>query len=236
MSEDNRYRRPAGIPTIEVEKLIPYDDNPYNHKNTIPELEKAIKENGWTAPIIITRENKIVCGHGRRLVAIKLGLTQVPCVVVDLEEKEYLRAMVSDNKIAELTKIDKPKMQKVLDLIGKAEAQQVPGVSDKFIDKIFRRKHNEVITSEEVEANFGDAGTVSVESDSSSSEDALVKRKTFLLTPDQHKIITKKLKGVMKANGLSNEAEAFLKVLEPYSIPSDPILKKGDVKEVQPDE
>ena len=52
-------------------------------------------------PVIIDKQNNIIAGHGRLLAAQKLGIKEVPCVVVTgwtrAQKKAYI---IADNKLA----------------------------------------------------------------------------------------------------------------------------------------
>ncbi len=86
-----------------VVDLIPYDRNPRLHSDTqIENLANAIKEWGWTSPILIDEESNVIAGHGRLFAAQKLQIEDVPCIIAkgwtDNQKKAYV---IADNKLAE---------------------------------------------------------------------------------------------------------------------------------------
>lgn len=65
----------------EIDELIPYARNARKHsKEQIAQIAASIKEFGFLSPVIIAKDNTILCGHGRFFAAQKLGLTKVPCI------------------------------------------------------------------------------------------------------------------------------------------------------------
>ena len=91
------------VKEIEVEKLIPYVNNPKEHpENQIDKIASSIKNFGFTVPIIVDGANEVIAGHGRLMAAKKLGLTKVPCIVRDdLTEAQVRAFRIADNKVAE---------------------------------------------------------------------------------------------------------------------------------------
>lgn len=93
------------MPKIEqrsVAKLIPYAANSRTHSDAqVAQIAASIREFGWTNPILIDGDNTIIAGHGRLLAARKLGMEQVPAIVLDHLTKAQQRALViADNKLA----------------------------------------------------------------------------------------------------------------------------------------
>ena len=63
----------------------------------------SIVEFGFLNPILVDSSAGIVAGHGRLLAARKLGLAEVPVVVLDhLSETQRRAYIIADNKLAEL--------------------------------------------------------------------------------------------------------------------------------------
>lgn len=70
-------------------------------KKQIAQLADSISRFGWTAPIVLDEHNNILAGHARFLAAQKLGLREVPVIVVaHLSETETRALALADNKIA----------------------------------------------------------------------------------------------------------------------------------------
>lgn len=99
MGEDKKF-----FPTItvKVKDLIPYARNSRTHsEEQVTQIASSIREFGFTNPVIIDKQNNIIAGHGRLLAAQKLGIKEVPCVVVtgwtEAQKKAYI---IADNKLA----------------------------------------------------------------------------------------------------------------------------------------
>ncbi|MDD3544424.1 MAG: DNA methyltransferase, partial [Kiritimatiellae bacterium] len=88
---------------MDITLIKPYERNPRNNDKAIDAVAKSIQEFGWNSPIVVDRDNVIVCGHSRWRAAQKLGLTTVPVYVADKLTPEQVQAYrIADNKTAEL--------------------------------------------------------------------------------------------------------------------------------------
>lgn len=85
-----------------VSELIPYAGNSRTHSDAqVAQIAASIKEFGWTSPILVNGDNTIIAGHGRLLAARKLGMEEVPAIVLDHLSKPQQRALViADNQLA----------------------------------------------------------------------------------------------------------------------------------------
>src|SRR5271169_4297071 len=85
-----------------VEKLIPYSRNPRTHSDAqIAQIAASIAEFGFNNPILVDTKAGIIAGHGRLLAARKLGLTEVPVIVLDhLSEAQKRAYIIADNQLA----------------------------------------------------------------------------------------------------------------------------------------
>jgi DNA modification methylase len=85
-----------------VDRLIPSARNARTHSPAqIAEIAGSIRSFGFSNPILVGAEGDIVAGHGRLAAARRLGIKQVPVVVLtgltDLQRRQLLLA---DNRIA----------------------------------------------------------------------------------------------------------------------------------------
>ena len=85
-----------------VEKLIPYARNPRTHSDAqVAQIAASIAEFGFNNPILVDTKAGIIAGHGRLLAARKLGLTEVPVIVLDhLSEAQKRAYIIADNQLA----------------------------------------------------------------------------------------------------------------------------------------
>lgn len=94
--------------TRPIGEIRPYGKNARRHSDKQVELiARSIRSFGFINPILIDRDNVIVGGHGRFEAAQRLGLTEVPVVLLDHLSPEEVRAYrIADNRIAELSDWD----------------------------------------------------------------------------------------------------------------------------------
>ena len=92
---------------MKVEELIPYINNPRNNENAVDKVASSIAEFGFKNPIFIDKNNVVVNGHTRLLASKKLGLKEVPVIVIDdLTDTQIKAFRIADNKVAEYSKWD----------------------------------------------------------------------------------------------------------------------------------
>lgn len=67
----------------------------------VSQIAAAIREWGWTIPVLVDDDNVILAGHARVRAARTLGLAEVPVIVAQGWSEEQKRAyLIADNKIA----------------------------------------------------------------------------------------------------------------------------------------
>lgn len=90
------------IVEMKVADLIPYERNPRHNDEAVDYVAESIKQFGFNVPIVIDKDNTVVCGHTRLKAAKKLKIKTVPCVVKDdLTEEEIRAYRLADNRSAE---------------------------------------------------------------------------------------------------------------------------------------
>lgn len=87
---------------VSVGELCKFEANSRTHSpEQIEQIIRSINEFGFTNPLLIDENNTIIAGHGRLEAALKLGLEELPCIVVDgLSEAQRAALVIADNKIA----------------------------------------------------------------------------------------------------------------------------------------
>ncbi len=85
-----------------LDKLIPFARNPRTHSDAqVAQIAASIAEFGFNNPILVDTKAGIIAGHGRLLAARKLGLTEVPVIVLDhLTEAQKRAYIIADNQLA----------------------------------------------------------------------------------------------------------------------------------------
>lgn len=96
------------IEMVPIAVLKPRPDNPRTHgKKQVRKLADAIREFGFTVPILIDRENMILAGHGRVEAAKLVGLDKVPAIRrEDLTDARAAGFVIADNRLTELAEWD----------------------------------------------------------------------------------------------------------------------------------
>ena len=90
------------IKYLSLNELTPYAKNSRTHsEDQINQVAESIKEFGFTNPILIDEQSNIIAGHGRLEAAKKLGMKEVPTIVLEgLTENERKAYVIADNKLA----------------------------------------------------------------------------------------------------------------------------------------
>jgi DNA modification methylase len=85
-----------------IDNLLPYARNARTHSpEQVAQIAASIVEFGWTSPILAGSDGIIIAGHARLLAARKLGMTEVPVIVLDgLSEIQRRALVLADNRLA----------------------------------------------------------------------------------------------------------------------------------------
>ncbi|MCC6389111.1 MAG: ParB N-terminal domain-containing protein [Bryobacterales bacterium] len=118
-----------------IDRLVPYARNARTHSPAqVAQIAASIAEFGFNSPILVASGSGVVAGHGRLLAARKLGLAEVPVVVLDhLSETQKRAYLIADNKLSDLAGWDEDALRielaelreqdVALDLLGFSEAE-----------------------------------------------------------------------------------------------------------------
>ena len=100
---------------LKIEEIKPYENNPRNNDKAVNPVAESIKQFGFKVPIVIDKDNIIVCGHTRYKAAQMLNLETVPCIRADdLTEQQIKAFRLADNKVGELAEWDFEKLSEEL--------------------------------------------------------------------------------------------------------------------------
>ena len=130
------------IEKIQTERLIPADYNPRKDlKPGDPEYEKlkrSLEEFGYVEPVIWNKTTShVVGGHQRLKVLLDMGITEVECVVVEMDAEKEKALNVALNKIS--GDWDKDKLALLIaDLQGTDFDVSLTGFDPSEIDDLFK--------------------------------------------------------------------------------------------------
>jgi DNA modification methylase len=99
---DGPLRRDLVVEYRPLDLLIPYASNARTHSDAqVAEIAGSIRAFGFTNPALIAEDGTLIAGHGRVLAARKLGMTEVPTIVLHgLTETQRRALVLADNRIA----------------------------------------------------------------------------------------------------------------------------------------
>lgn len=151
------------IQMIDINLLYPHPDNPRKDVGDVTELADSIKHSGVMQNLTVVPYEgafRVVIGH-RRLAAAKLaGLTELPCVVSDMDPIEQLHTMMSENmQRKDLTPVEEAfGVQMLLDLGESAEdVQKKTGMSR---TTFYHRKAMAALPADELQKSYERGGTL----------------------------------------------------------------------------
>ena len=129
------------IKMIDIKHIYPHPDNPRKDVGDVSELAESIKHSGIMQNLTVVPfcdEYRVIIGH-RRLAASKLaGLKEVPCVVVEMSEREQIATMLSENmQRVDLTVVEQAQGVQMLFDLGESVAaiSEKTGFSESTVRK-----------------------------------------------------------------------------------------------------
>lgn len=130
------------IEKLKVEQLLPADYNP--RKDLKPgdaeyeKLKRSIEQFGYVEPVIWNKTTgRVVGGHQRLKVLLDMGITEVECVVVEMDEEKEKALNIALNKIS--GEWDKDKLALLIsDLQGADFDVSLTGFESAEIDALFK--------------------------------------------------------------------------------------------------
>ena len=100
----NESRVPSSLVVIyrPVDSLTPDPRNARTHpRRQLDQITASIREFGFTNPILIDPDGKVIAGHGRLLAAKQIGMDDVPTITLaGLSDAQKRALRLADNKIA----------------------------------------------------------------------------------------------------------------------------------------
>ena len=140
-----------------IKDLKPYEKNPRRNNEAVKYVAKSIEEFGFKVPVIIDKNNVIVCGHTRYKASKKLGYNEIPCIIADDLTEEQIKAFrLADNKVSEKAEWDFDLLSEELDDIFNIEMSDFGFEID--IEEVEEIKEDdyEVEVPKEPKSKYGD--------------------------------------------------------------------------------
>lgn len=97
-----------------IDRLVPCAQNARRHSDAqVDQIAAAIREWGWTNPVLVDEAGGIIAGHGRVLAAKRLGIADVPVMIASGWSEAQKRAYIlADNRLAENAEWDGPTLER----------------------------------------------------------------------------------------------------------------------------
>lgn len=103
------------IEEIKISDIENHPKNPKQHpENQIRLIQKSIERFGWTSPVILDKNNRILAGHARVKAAIEKGYDTIPAIRTDLSGDEADAYLLADNRLADISPYDRDILAELL--------------------------------------------------------------------------------------------------------------------------
>ena len=99
---------------VRLDKLTPFEDNPRKNDAAVAGVVRSMVRHGFTTPMLVDRAYNICAGHTRYKAAKRLGIEEVPVMVLDMDQTDFMALNITDNKSAEKAEWDEDKLPALL--------------------------------------------------------------------------------------------------------------------------
>ena len=141
------------IEYVEVDKLIPYVNNPKKHpEEQVNLIASSIKEFGFINPIIVDKDNEIIAGHGRLLACKRLGIKKVPVIRVEHLTPAQIKAYrIADNRLTELGEWDTDLLRIELEELQELDFDiELTGFSFNDLEELLESSYEDIEDNESI--------------------------------------------------------------------------------------
>lgn len=111
------------VQNIELSLLKPWQDSPRINDEAVDAVVVSITLFGFNVPILCDPQFTIIAGHTRWKAAMKIGMTSVPVIVLEIADARRKAFALANNKTAELAKWDHAKLRKILEKLKRRKIQ-----------------------------------------------------------------------------------------------------------------
>ena len=193
------------IQEIEIDKIIPYINNPRKNLN-VDKVASSIKEFGFQQPIVVDKTNTIVVGHTRYEAAKKLGITKVPVQIADLSDTQAKAYRIADNRLNQDASWDTKLLNiEFNDLLSKDYNLDSLGFTTDELDTLFLK------SSEDADIGLNE----NIEEDLDLTQETLsdVKMIQLFFNAENENKFREAVNKISKENNIDNISDAVLKAV-----------------------
>lgn len=141
------------IEMVNIDKIKEYTNNPRKNDKAVEKVKNSIELFGFKVPVILDKNNVIVCGHTRYKASKELQLKEIPCIYADDLNEEQIKAFrIADNRSSDFSEWDFELLEQELKEFEKFDPSdvgfdEIRNAADKFFDsenkESFTRKNDE---------------------------------------------------------------------------------------------
>ena len=151
------------IQMIDINRLHPHPDNPRKDVGDVTELADSIKHSGVMQNLTVVPHEgdyRVIIGHRRLAAAKEAGLTELPCRVVEMTEREQVATMIAENmQRADLTVPEQVHGIQMMLNLGESleDVQKKTGLSR---STVYHRKAMAALPADELQKSWERGGTI----------------------------------------------------------------------------
>jgi hypothetical protein len=110
---------------INAAEIKPYWRNPRDNDAAVEAVKASIQRYGFNSPLVVDTKYVILAGHTRFKALTQLGVTKIPCVVLDIDDAKAREYRIADNKTSEFASWDLSKLIPELREIGDPKDMEI---------------------------------------------------------------------------------------------------------------
>lgn len=110
----------------EISCLRPWENSPRINDHAVAAVAKSIKAYGFNVPILCDLSYNIIAGHTRWKAAKNIGMSHVPVLLIDIDEKKRTAFSIADNKTSEIADWDMGRLRDILNVLRNEDIEISP--------------------------------------------------------------------------------------------------------------
>jgi DNA modification methylase len=145
-------RHGLAVEMLPLSSLVPWTRNPRDNDAAAVRLAQTIDAHGWTTPILVQAWSmRIIGGHTRAKAAAILGLSSVPCITLDVDDRQADAIAIADNRLGELAEWDQDGLGALLRELseGGADMAAIGYQDDELADLLGALDAQDSVTTDE---------------------------------------------------------------------------------------